>query len=163
MPGIDLVTLRIASTLQEPGYQALPASKRIGYGRVCGAFSHKMAANLAGLGWIGKICLAYHSWQGSPGPVEERPCQCPAAANRNTDGTAVRILHSLRGYLSCKGLHPGPVFEEDSLEARFDVTACERHFIKYTTDNRVPVCGLCVYTYPHGRSKREDRKRVTGQ
>lgn len=59
---LDQITSRLSSVLQEEGYWALPvsASKRVDDEKICGIFSHKMAAHLAGLGWIGKSCLLIH-------------------------------------------------------------------------------------------------------
>src|SRR3990172_3467046 len=56
---LDLVTSRVSSFLQREGYSALPipASRRVDEERICAAFSHKLAAHLSGLGWIGKCCL----------------------------------------------------------------------------------------------------------
>ena len=50
---------RLAGLLQRMGHRALPvgAAQRVDKIRICGFFSHKMAARLAGLGWIGKNCL----------------------------------------------------------------------------------------------------------
>ena len=56
---LDLLTSKLASIIQQDGYKALavPASERYDDERICAVFSHKLAANLAGLGWIGKSCL----------------------------------------------------------------------------------------------------------
>jgi epoxyqueuosine reductase QueG len=56
---LDLLTSKLASIIQQDGYKALaiPASERYDNERICAVFSHKLAANLAGLGWIGKSCL----------------------------------------------------------------------------------------------------------
>jgi hypothetical protein len=56
---LDQIALWIANTLQRAGYGAfpVPASKRTDDGHICGIFSQKLAARLAGLGWIGKSCL----------------------------------------------------------------------------------------------------------
>jgi len=53
------VASRVASALQRDGYAAYPIPASDGYDRDrnCAAFSHKLAAHLAGLGWIGKSCL----------------------------------------------------------------------------------------------------------
>lgn len=55
---LDCITSRISSILQKEGYRAypVPASKRADDERICAIFSHKLAAHLAGLGWIGKCC-----------------------------------------------------------------------------------------------------------
>jgi len=49
----------MSSIIQRLGYRAypIPASKRIDDKKLVGEFSHKMAAHLSGLGWIGKSCL----------------------------------------------------------------------------------------------------------
>jgi len=56
---LDLIASRISSTLQKEGHKILPipASERYDNKRICAVFSHKLAANMAGLGWIGKGCL----------------------------------------------------------------------------------------------------------
>src|SRR5665647_251183 len=56
---LDQIALRVANELQRAGYSAfpVPASKRTSDENICGIFSQKLAAHLAGLGWIGKSCL----------------------------------------------------------------------------------------------------------
>ena len=56
---LDQIALRVANLLQQAGYGAfpVPASKRTDDEHICGIFSQKLAAHLAGLGWIGKSCL----------------------------------------------------------------------------------------------------------
>ena len=56
---LDLFISEASSMLQKAGHRVLPipASKRIDDDKLCGAFSHKLAANLCGHGWIGKSCL----------------------------------------------------------------------------------------------------------
>ena len=56
---LDLLTSRLTSVLQQAGHRVfpVPATKTTDPDRLCGVFSHKLAAHLAGLGWIGKSCL----------------------------------------------------------------------------------------------------------
>jgi len=56
---LDQIGVRVANVLQRAGYNAfpVPASKRTSGENICGIFSQKLAAHLAGLGWIGKNCL----------------------------------------------------------------------------------------------------------
>jgi epoxyqueuosine reductase QueG len=55
---LDDIALGLAVLLQRKGYRAfpIPASQRQGSDRYQSIFSHRMAANLAGLGWIGRSC-----------------------------------------------------------------------------------------------------------
>lgn len=56
---LDHIASRLSTDLQNDGYRVfpVPASKRVDADKLCGTFSHRMAAHLAGLGWIGKSCL----------------------------------------------------------------------------------------------------------
>ena len=56
---LDQIGVRVANVLQRAGHNAfpVPASKRTSDENICGIFSQKLAAHLAGLGWIGKSCL----------------------------------------------------------------------------------------------------------
>jgi epoxyqueuosine reductase len=56
---LDEIASRLASTLQREGCRAFPvaAPQAVDRERLLGLFSHKLAAHLAGLGWIGKSCL----------------------------------------------------------------------------------------------------------
>ena len=58
-PMLDQIGVRVANELQRTGHRAfpVPASKRTDDMNICGIFSQKLAAHLAGLGWIGKSCL----------------------------------------------------------------------------------------------------------
>jgi len=58
-PRIDSISMMIAQSLGEAGFQAfvVPASQTLDRTRLTGVFSHKLAAHLAGLGWIGKSAL----------------------------------------------------------------------------------------------------------
>ena len=56
---LDLLASQVASALQRAGHRVLPvpASQIVDDVTLAGAFSHKLAAHLAGLGWIGRSCL----------------------------------------------------------------------------------------------------------
>ena len=56
---MDRIALSLSRMLQEAGYRALPVpvTQTVDKAKLRGVFSQKLAAHLAGLGWIGKSCL----------------------------------------------------------------------------------------------------------
>ena len=56
---LDGIASKVARLLQNHGYRVfpVPASQTLNTTRNLGVFSNKMAAHMAGLGWIGKSCL----------------------------------------------------------------------------------------------------------
>ena len=58
-PLVDQVTSRLTFTIMGEGYRALPipCTQTLDTENFRGLFSNKLAASLAGLGWIGKSCL----------------------------------------------------------------------------------------------------------
>jgi epoxyqueuosine reductase len=154
-PRLDQVTLQLARALQRSGHRALnvPASQQVDKEQICGVFSHKMAAHLAGLGWIGKSCMLITPEMGprvrwgtvltdaplpvTGGPADERcgTCQdcvdiCPVEA------------------------YTGRAFRADEpRKARFDARKCQRYFQEMESAGTAHVCGLCLYVCPHGRSR----------
>ena len=151
---LDLIASRIASSLQRKGFQAFPiaASKRVDDARICGAFSHKLSASLAGLGWIGKNCLLITPDKGprvrwatvltdaplaaTGQPIQERCGDCQEC---------VKIC-PVRGFTG-KSFKPA-----ESRAVRFDARKCDRYFSRMTEkDPETAVCGLCLYVCPYGQ------------
>ena len=58
-PALDFIAYDVTRWLSKRGFAAfpVPASTPYQYEKLSGLFSHKLAAHLAGLGWIGKSCL----------------------------------------------------------------------------------------------------------
>ncbi len=158
---LDQIGIRVANELQRAGYSAfpVPASKRTSDENICGIFSQKIAAHLAGLGWIGKSCLLItpdHGprarWvsiltdaplQPAGSPMEPRCGDCNACVD-----------------ICPQNAFTGRIFSEDEpREARYDAAACDRYFREMEQKKGVAVCGLCLYVCPYGRkSKISNRK-----
>ena len=153
-PRLDQVTLQLARSLQRAGYRALnvPASQQVDNDKICGVFSHKMAAHLAGLGWIGKSCMLITPEMGprvrwgtvltdapldvTGGPVDERCGSCQECVD-----------------ICPVGAYTGRAFRADEpREARFDAHKCQRYFVELEETTGLNVCGLCLYVCPNGRN-----------
>jgi epoxyqueuosine reductase len=157
---LDQIALQVANVLQRAGYHALPvgASKRTDDLRICGPFSHKLAAHLAGLGWIGRSCLLVTPDHGprvrwvtvltdaplapTGQPVEIRCGNCKECVDACP-------VHAFTGR---------PFDQNEPREARFDAAACERHFEEEEKRTGVAVCGMCLFTCPFGRSGKKEAR-----
>jgi epoxyqueuosine reductase QueG len=151
---LDQIALRIAAMLQRAGFAAfpVPASKRTDDERITGIFSQKLAAHLAGLGWIGKICLLVTPDHGprvrwvtiltdaplepTGSPMEPRCGACTACVD-------ICPQHAFAGRM---------FYQDEPRESRFDAAACDRYFKAMEKEKGVAVCGLCLYICPHGRN-----------
>jgi epoxyqueuosine reductase len=154
---LDGMALRIANTVQREGYQALPvpASKRASDEKIAGIFSQKLAAHLAGLGWIGKSCLLVTPDHGprvrwitvltdaplvpTGNPMKPRCGECTACVD-------ICPVHAFTGRMFC---------EDEPREARFDAAACDRYFKELEAGSGPVVCGLCLFVCPHGRKNKK--------
>jgi epoxyqueuosine reductase len=160
---LDQIALRVANMLQHAGYGTypVPASRRADDEHICGVFSQKLAAHLAGLGWIGKSCLLItpeHSphvrWVTvltdppllpTGTPVEQKCGACTACVN-------ICPQHAFTGRPFCS---------EEPREARFDVAAWDRYFKEQEKKQGVALCGLCLWVCPHGqKTGRRDGKQT---
>ncbi|MCL5071018.1 MAG: 4Fe-4S dicluster domain-containing protein [Actinobacteria bacterium] len=153
---LDIITGQISSMLISHGHKALaiPASKRSDVERICGSFSHKLAANLAGLGWIGKSCLLITPEAGprvrfatvltdaplevTGKPLKEQCAECRACVD-------ICPVSSFTGKSFCA---------DEPRETRYDARKCEKYLNNLKAVNGFGICGLCVYICPYGNSKK---------
>jgi epoxyqueuosine reductase len=152
---LDLITLRLSCILQHEGYSALPvpASGRLAGEEIRAFFSHKLAAHLAGLGWIGKSCLLITQEAGPRVRWATVLTDAPLKA-------AVQRLDDLCG--NCQecvqvcpigALNGRPFREDEPREARFDARKCDNYLKELERTTGVGVCGMCMYICPYGRHK----------
>ena len=136
---LDAITSRTSSLLQNSGHRALPipASQIVDTKNLLSAFPHKLAAHLAGLGWIGRSCLLI-----TP-EVGPRVRWATVLTNAPLAVTGQPM-----------GAFTGRIFAEDEpRSARFDVFKCSERLGEAEKAIGVRVCGLCVYACPHGQKK----------
>jgi epoxyqueuosine reductase QueG len=149
---LDQLASRLASVLQRAGHRSFPvaASQTIDEKWRYGLFSHKLAAHLAGLGWIGKSCLLVTPQVGprvrwvtvltdapleTGQPLDERCGSCSECV----DACPARAFTGR------------PFREDEPREARFDVSKCYAYQRKEREELSSILCGVCLYVCPHGR------------
>ena len=154
---LDRIALHLSITLREEGYGALPvaASLRTDSGKICGSFSHKLAAHLAGTGWIGRSCLLVTPGHGprvrfvtvltdaplvpTGTPMENRCGDCRACV----EACPVQAF-------------TGRLFDRhEPREARFNAASCDRFLGRRRAESGVAVCGMCLWICPYGRASPE--------
>ena len=150
---LDQIALQVANTLQREGYRALPvpASKRASDTLIAGVFSQKLAAHLAGLGWIGKSCLLVTPDHGprarwitvlTDAPLVPTGKTMESRCGTCTECVDICPVHAFTGR---------PFHEDETREARFDAALCDRYFKELEAGSGPVVCGLCLYVCPFGR------------
>lgn len=151
---LDRTALRLAGLLQTNGHRALPvpaAPRAVDSDRLCGVFSNKMAAHLAGLGWIGKSCLLV-----TP-EVGPRARWASVLTDAPLTPTGSPMAPRCGECQACVDTCPAHAFTgeafspEDAREERFAAHDCHEHLraMKEKTDHRI--CGLCVKACPRGQ------------
>jgi epoxyqueuosine reductase len=156
---LDLLISQVSRLLQREGYRSLPipASKRVDEERICAAFSHKMAAHLAGLGWIGKSCLLVTPEMGP----RVRWATVLTDAPLQTTGTPIQ--ERCGSCTQCVDICPIQAFTGEPFRAseprekRYDASKCDRYFSGMREkDAELAVCGLCLYVCPHGKRRNQE-------
>lgn len=149
---LDIAASKMASRLQKDGFRALPvpSSRRADSVTLCAIFSNKMAAHLAGLGWIGKSCLLVTPQFGPrvrwATVLTDAPLQPTGTMMEQRCGSC-RECVDICPSQAIKGLNF--VLGEDR-EVRYDAHACER-YLKEMEEADDSVCGMCLYICPQGR------------
>jgi epoxyqueuosine reductase QueG len=150
---LDQIALQVANMLQRAGFDAfpVPASKRTDDEHISGIFSQKLAAHLAGFGWIGKSCLLITP---EHGPRVRWVTVLTDAPLRPTGSTMEQRCGACTACVDICPQHAftgRPFHHSEPREARFDAAACDRYFKEMEKTRGVAVCGLCLYICPHGR------------
>lgn len=150
---LNRIALRLSTVLNESGFRTLliPATGWANDEKVQGLFSHKMAARLAGLGWIGPSCLLITPEMGPRVRWVTVLADAPLKA-----GTPVanRCDDCRQCVEACppKAFTGRPFDPREPREARFDVHRCLEYRIHLRDKvTGVKICGMCVHICPFGR------------
>ena len=150
---IDNILLKIAEVLSGQGYESLPipATGATDGSRLYGSFSHKAAAYISGLGWIGKSCLLINESVGprarwgtvltnaplSPSgkPLDENCGDCDICVRKCPAGAFTGYKFNM----------------QDKREVRYDAFKCDKYLSDREKSTGYRVCGICVQVCPCGK------------
>ena len=150
---LDMIATKCVGWLQRKGYNALaiPASQTTNEAGIAGDFPHKTAANLAGLGFIGKNALLISREFGPRVRLATVLTDMPLPA-----GTMQPVLCG-----SCRacadacpcGAITGRMWSADTArEDIVDAALCSQYMKKaYQHIGRGAVCGVCIAVCPWGK------------
>ena len=149
---LDDIAQEIVSLIIKEGYDAksIPASDISSKDKLAGELSHKLIANLAGLGWIGKSCLLITPEYGPRLRWASILTNLPVPYCKN-------MLKSRCGNCSlCVENCPVSAFKNrkfiknEPRELRYDAYKCNNHMDELEHKNRPRLCGVCVKICPWG-------------
>ena len=150
---LDQITLALAGIIQANGYHSypVPVAQRVDNDRLTSIFSNKLAASLAGLGWIGKSCLLVTPQNGP------RVRFATVLTTAPLEPTGIMMEQRCGTCHDCVDICPVQAFTgvnfrpEDPRSVRFDAHKCSQYLQKREQEIGYPVCGLCLYGCPHGK------------
>ena len=148
---LDQIASRVVKELETAGATALavPASRLVDPQRLYGLFSHKMAAHLAGLGWIGKSCLLITREAGPRVRWATVLTDAPLAATGQAIEQACGECRQCVDVCPAKAFTGRPFRAEEHRDMRFAARKCESYAAEMTKKMGCRVlCGLCVHVCP---------------
>ncbi|MEL7659749.1 4Fe-4S double cluster binding domain-containing protein [Acetobacterium wieringae] len=153
---LDDISLRLLLTLEAQGYPsvAIPASQSVADpdDPFTGAFQHKTAAVLAGLGWIGRSALFVHQRYGPRVRLATVLTNGPLAVGAPVTESGCghcRVCVSACPAQAIEGQLWTPGMPRNQL---YDAFACSQQMKEaYQHIGRGAVCGLCMVRCPIGQ------------
>jgi len=142
---LNAIALDLANALESQGHAAyvVPASVALDRGRLMGLFSHKLAAHLAGHGFIGKSCLVVTPRFGGRVRWATVLTDAPLPADEPAEGEcgACNACVEACPVHAFTGVEFRP---EDPREVRFRAEQCEGYLAHREKTIGARVCGQCV-------------------
>lgn len=152
---LDRVALLVSKRMQEAGFKAypIPASQTINPRKLEGAISHKLAAHIAGLGWIGKSCLLITPEFGPRVRLVTVLTDAPL-------DTGKQLANNCENCKECVEICPPKAFTgapfnpSEPRGVRFRAQLCRDYTQRRANLMGEGICGLCVYVCPYGSTKK---------
>ena len=154
---LDRAALLIAKKVQNAGHRSypIPASSMLNNGKFEAVFSHKLAAHLAGLGWIGKNGLLVTPQYGPRVRLATVLTDAPLAAGKqitNSCGECTKCVD----ICPSKALTGVPFSLDVPRSKRVKVVNCDLYTTKRMDKFGDVNCGLCVHICPWGARKQRN-------
>lgn len=150
---LNQIGLKLYNRLFTLGFDAypIPASQRLG-AKDTGIFSHRLAAHLAGLGWIGKSCNLVTE---AAGPrlrlgtvLTDAPLLADAPGESKCGSCTLCAEACPAGAIAGK-----PFSVEDDLSERFDFQKCDAYLTETRQTFGKRICGRCIGACRYGKGE----------
>lgn len=164
---LDGMAGAVAFDIERAGYRAfpVPASQPYNEERMVGLVSHKLAAHLAGHGWIGKNCLLVTREHGPRVRWVTVLTDAPLTSTGGTlsDGDECGKCELCVELCPVRAFTGVPFDPADDVEVRFHRSECRDYLHRRDKVMGAPTCGICVYACPQGWSakRKKDAQRTT--
>lgn len=149
---IDDLALQLATILEGKGFSAfpVPSSQRTGKHKLESIFPHRLAARLAGLGWIGKSGCLVNNTYGPRLRLGTVLCDAPLPADKPAEVLCRECTACTQACPS--GAIKGKLFlPEMPLGERLVPELCDRYLDQVRDRFGKRICGLCLAVCPFGK------------
>ena len=154
---LDLLALDAVDFIEAQGYSALPVaasqSTNTDKDAYRGVFSHKMAAVLAGLGFIGKNALFITPQYGSKIRLATVLTDMPLTSEFPIMTKGCGSCEICKNACPAKAITGNNYVYGEARDTIFDARRCSEHMKTYKDIGRGAVCGICMRVCPHNQRK----------
>lgn len=150
---LDDIALQVAIAIEKEGHRSfpVPASQRVTDDRLAGIFSHRMAAHLSGLGWIGKNSSLITKEYGPRLRLVTVLTDAPLSTDEPFEGDFCGDCEKCVVACPSGAVVGNPFLAEDPLEKRFIGTLCDVHLSRVRNTFGKRICGKCLASCPYGQ------------
>ncbi len=152
---LDLLALTAVNLIEREGYSAFPvaASQSLNTNKdeYRAVFSHKTAAVLSGLGFIGKSGLFITPQYGSKVRLATVLCDMPLCDEKPVLSSRCGSCTKCKDACPAGAIKGAEYLPGSSRDTIFDAEKCSAHMKTYKHIGRGAVCGLCIKACPFNR------------